>query len=93
MSTNFYWAAKTVLGEHITTDGPESHIGKRSGAGEGKCIFTWAQDSGRVKEACKNNLGARIIIDEYNAEYTGHEFLELISDYAQDYTCINQRFS
>jgi hypothetical protein len=79
MSTNFYWAAKTITGSYVVSDDPELHIGKRYSVGGGKLGFTWAQQRLSVVTICTQHRAEEIIIDEYHRPVTGEQFLEMLS--------------
>jgi len=40
--------------------------------------FSWTQDPERVKKFCKEHLTDKVIVDEYDRELTGDEFLEML---------------
>jgi hypothetical protein len=93
MSTNFYWRAKLPTGKFLTRDDPTSHIGKRTSGGlRRKNGFIWAQDSGYVRDICMSNVSNPIIVDEYDKEYTGNEFIILIREYEHDYGSVGTTF-
>lgn len=41
--------------------------------------FSWAQDPVRVREVCEANLEKAIVVDEYDREYTGNQFLGMLA--------------
>jgi hypothetical protein len=86
MSTNYYWAAKTITGKYVVSDDPELHIGKRYGMGGGKLGFTWAQHRADVVTLCTQHREEEIIIDEYHRPMTGEQFLEILSNVIKDDT-------
>lgn len=42
------------------------------------CSFSWDINPDAVKERCNKNLNKNVIIDEYNKEYTGSEFIKIL---------------
>lgn len=106
MSTCFYW--KTVReempvaemelanGTTLTFDpremvddtDPRIHIGKRFHNRK----FSWAQDPAGVLKTCKQNSDETLVVDEYGAEYTGEEFLEILSGLNGNVSLVGQNF-
>jgi hypothetical protein len=97
MSTSYYWThnipreVERKIGgtkEYSFDDmDPFIHIGKLTGGTR----FVWAQDPTFVEMACKSNMDAKVIYNEYWEEFTGREFLELIEG-LEDKLLIGQWF-
>jgi len=58
------------------------------------CSFTWADRPEAVRERCESMAGTTLIVDEYNSEYTGHEFLDMLTRCPIEFTdSIGREFS
>ncbi len=93
MSTNFYLVLpeiKTPLGDDVRIDDehPSIHVGKRSSR-----HFTWAQDSGRLREYGEAHPDEKFIRSEYSETFTWKEFFSgEVGDSEQVFSSIGQRF-
>ncbi len=63
---------------------PDVHIGKRSAAGYGECKFTWAQEPDYVTGILLAEPDEKLVKDEYDHEYTGQEFHDMVQEYTHD---------
>lgn len=88
MSTNYFWKQEQKPGATTLPTGPAEveldpedprlHVGK-SYWGEHGYSFLWAQEPADVRAACERAQGGLVVVNEYGAELSGSQFIELMS--------------
>ena len=84
MSTNYYWYENTYQSDHI---------GKRYGAGDGKCGFIFAIPREDIESKVVPSSKKFIAVNEYGTKLTGDELFAIINDCVKfDTDSIGKRF-
>jgi|GEM_PF-2257781 len=82
------WA--TTGGVELGFAKPEDVVRK----GVGSCSsFGWAQDPVKVRKICLDHRNVAVVVDEYDRDYTGAEFLKLLEWCPIQNMYIGERFS